>query len=342
MSGLQTKGPVPAVAPSFSVVVPCYNAASTLAEVLEALLASDPPPEEIIVVDDGSVDGSSAIASRFPVRLVRHETNLGVSMARNRGAELVRSDLVIFVDSDIVVPPELFGRLVAYLLEHSELVGVSVLVDPLFHRGGFLTDYLNRRMHHGFSHLRVGVTTLCTSCAAIWGKVFAEVGGFDDAGTCAVNDEAVLGWRLAERGYRVGVPDGILVRHLKRMSLATWSSKFFHEGRQWVLLVLRHRRHSPATAKLALHVRRPANVVLLVLVLATGLAGLVLDFNALPALPGLALAFVAVNARYVAFMARGTSPFWVLGALLMIVFETVFHLAGIGAGLVFMGRWPRG
>ena len=62
-----------------SVIVPAYNAAGTIAETLESLLAQTHPGWEAIVVDDGSTDQTAAVASRYAaddrrIRLVRRAT----------------------------------------------------------------------------------------------------------------------------------------------------------------------------------------------------------------------------------------------------------------------------
>lgn len=72
----------------FSVVVPAYNAESTIGSCLEALLNQSLPREqyEIIVVDDGSTDGTAGVVRKYPVRLIQQE-NLGPAAARNVGAQ---------------------------------------------------------------------------------------------------------------------------------------------------------------------------------------------------------------------------------------------------------------
>jgi cellulose synthase/poly-beta-1,6-N-acetylglucosamine synthase-like glycosyltransferase len=68
-----------------TVVIPCYNQAHFLGEAVESVLAQTYPRHEIIVVDDGSTDETSEVASRYPgVRLIRQE-NGGLSAARNAG-----------------------------------------------------------------------------------------------------------------------------------------------------------------------------------------------------------------------------------------------------------------
>ena len=88
-----------------SVVIPAFNAERTLGAVLEALVSQVPAPDEVIVVDDGSTDGTAAVAQSFGVRVVRTERNGYAGGARNRGWDVARGDVAVFLDSDAVPDP---------------------------------------------------------------------------------------------------------------------------------------------------------------------------------------------------------------------------------------------
>ena len=53
--------------PTISVIIPVYNAERYLGEAIESVLAQHLLPDEILVVDDGSTDGSAAVAQSFPM-----------------------------------------------------------------------------------------------------------------------------------------------------------------------------------------------------------------------------------------------------------------------------------
>lgn len=90
-----------------SVVVPVYNVAGYVADCLESLRHQTYDNIEVIVVDDGSVDGSGEICDRFAAIDARfrviHQSNRGLSSARNTGLDAVRGEYISFVDSDDVV-----------------------------------------------------------------------------------------------------------------------------------------------------------------------------------------------------------------------------------------------
>lgn len=94
-----------------SVVIPTYNRRSILEKCLQALEHQDPSGEienyEVVVVDDGSSDGTPnwlrQNAARFPhVRLVEQQHG-GPAEGRNRGVDHSKGDVIVFIDSDLVV-----------------------------------------------------------------------------------------------------------------------------------------------------------------------------------------------------------------------------------------------
>ena len=87
-----------------SIIVPIYNVSQYLKECLDSLLAQTFKDIEIILVDDGSTDNSGKIADEYAmidnrIRVI-HQTNQGLSAARNNGINISTSPYVMFVDSD--------------------------------------------------------------------------------------------------------------------------------------------------------------------------------------------------------------------------------------------------
>jgi len=93
--------------PRFSVVIPAFNSAATLARAIESVRAQSWPAHEIIVVDDGSTDDTADVAAGFgdAVRLLR-QNNSGVSVARNVGAAAAIGDWLAFLDADDWYAPD--------------------------------------------------------------------------------------------------------------------------------------------------------------------------------------------------------------------------------------------
>jgi glycosyltransferase involved in cell wall biosynthesis len=86
---------------SYSVVIPAFNAAATIAETLRSVVAQSVKPEAIIIVDDGSTDDTVAVinAMNLPLRVLRQE-NEGPGSATTRGFAALSTPLIATLDAD--------------------------------------------------------------------------------------------------------------------------------------------------------------------------------------------------------------------------------------------------
>ena len=106
-----------------SVVIPAFNATSLLPETLESLASQVRKPDEVILVDDGSIDGTAALAEQYPVvTKVIVRPNGGICAARNDGIEASDSDLVFLLDADDLWHPIYLQRMIAMMEEHPEAI----------------------------------------------------------------------------------------------------------------------------------------------------------------------------------------------------------------------------
>ncbi|GAA2042434.1 hypothetical protein GCM10009819_31080 [Agromyces tropicus] len=101
-----------------SAVVPVHDGEEYLAECLESLRSQtiDPEAMEVIVVDDGSTDGTLALARRFAAsdgrfRVIARPASGSAAAPRNAGIEAARGEYLMFVDADDVLAPETLERL---------------------------------------------------------------------------------------------------------------------------------------------------------------------------------------------------------------------------------------
>ena len=99
----------------FSVIIPVYQAESTIERCLDSLLNQPFTDKEIIIVNDGATDRSGEIcreyAQRHPCIRYFEKVNGGVSSARNLGLDHVQGEYVLFVDSDDYVTDQYFREL---------------------------------------------------------------------------------------------------------------------------------------------------------------------------------------------------------------------------------------
>jgi dolichyl-phosphate beta-glucosyltransferase len=132
-----TGGPAggdPAAGSTLSIVLPCLDEAERLPGTLAAYLAHFPPSRaevELLVVDDGSTDGTTAIADQIAavdprVRVVRTTHNHGKGYAVRTGIQAAQGELVVFTDADGSYGPEQLERVVAALERSPVAIGARL------------------------------------------------------------------------------------------------------------------------------------------------------------------------------------------------------------------------
>ena len=234
--------------PALSVVVPVRDGGGDLGRCLRGLRDSTYRDVELIVVDDGSVDGSAALAEAAGARVVRHAAPLGPAAARNAGAEAATAPVVFFLDSDVVVHPDALARAVARLDADPTLAGLFGSYDDAPDAPGVASRFRNL-LHHYVHHQGTfvddarPVRTFWTGCGAIRRGAFLDLGGFDPRRYRRPAIEDIeLGYRLNRAGHRIVLARDVLAKHLKRWTLPkVVRTDIFQRGVPWTLLMLRSR-----------------------------------------------------------------------------------------------------
>lgn len=120
----------------FSIIVPVYNVAAYLRSCLASLVDQTESSWEAICVDDGSTDGSAEILDEFAARDSRirviHQSNSGVSAARNAALDIASGDWIGFLDGDDTYHPQLLQVVSEAIAENEPLDAVgygAVYVD---------------------------------------------------------------------------------------------------------------------------------------------------------------------------------------------------------------------
>ncbi len=232
------------IRPEISVIVPVYNAASTISATIGSVLAQTFAWFEIIAVDDGSLDTSLAVlldlaAQDSRIRVIS-QRNGGVSSARNLGVEMANAPLVAFLDSDDLWArdklachvalhcdePELaasYAR-IAFIAQDADTLDDARTVSTLTQQAPRLADVL-------------GENPVCTASNLVvrrdW---FLAMGGFDERLKFAEDQEFVA--RLVSRGGKVDGIDSVLTGYRFSPDGLSMDHAQMHAG--WRVLVDRY------------------------------------------------------------------------------------------------------
>ena len=212
-----------------SVVVPTRNSARTLAACLSSLRTQTHPDVEVIVIDNDSSDGTPDIAAR----LADIVENRGPerSAQRNRGAVLSTGEVVVFIDSDMVLEPGVIAA-VAGVLEAEPDVSAVVIPERSF-GDGFLSQcrVLEKSLYVGNVDVEAP--------RAFRREDFDRIGGWNEELTAAED------WDLADRtraaGMTVGRVHSWIWHDEGRTQLRVTFAKKRYYGR-WIAQYLREHR----------------------------------------------------------------------------------------------------
>lgn len=221
-SGERTTGP------SFSIVVPAYNAECHIVECLDGVLAAASQieaPVEVVVVDNGSTDGTARrVRRRFPERVRLLELPEGtVAAVRNHGARHSGGAILSFVDADCVVSRDYFANVVRVMSSTGcDATGARVTPPP---DAGWIEkvwDRLHRTRRDGWARY------VNSGNFVIRREVFEDVGGF--AEHLETGEDTEICGRLRRRGYDIYEASCVSAVHLghPRNLREFWSRHRWH------------------------------------------------------------------------------------------------------------------
>jgi glycosyltransferase involved in cell wall biosynthesis len=186
---------------SLSIVIPAFNEALYIGDTLERLtvaagfVKASGADVEVIVVDNASTDRTAALAAGAGARVI-HESEHNIARVRNSGAAMAAHDVLVFLDADIRVPPELLAR-ISQTMADPRCAGGAV---DMRHHARRLTvrAYLGAWRFLGLlGGMAQGACQFCRR------SVLHELGGYDE--TQYMGEDVDFFWRLRRLARRRGL-----------------------------------------------------------------------------------------------------------------------------------------
>ena len=325
--------------PVLSIIVPAHNATGVLPRSLGALRNSDLPRDkwELIVVDDGSGDDTSLIAARYADTVVTLPGKPhGPAYARNRGFEVSRGDIIVFIDSDCVAHTDMLSRIVALFEAQTDLGAAFGSYDNKPPATGVMSQYRNL-IHHYVHHRNAGeVETFWAGAGAIRRDVFSEAGMYDEWHYSRPQIEDIeLGSRIRRLGRRILLDPAIQVTHLKKWTFGgVVRTDLRDRGIPWARLLM-HRGAVMSTGTLNLRWTEKVNTVLVwVAALLVLSAPILRSLTPLWWAAGCLAVVIALNLPLWSFFARTRGPGF---AILVMPAHLLYYLlngVSFGVGLL--------
>jgi len=214
--------------------IPCFNGARYLPATITAILGQTQPPDELLIIDDGSTDNSSEVASRYPVRIIRHEKNKGLAAARNTALANAKYDLLAAFDVDAVAEP----TWLQYLFE-------AFRDEQIAGAGGRLVENFREDPPDLWRAMQLSQDLGETSIEMIWPtpkrlggfgvvyrvEVLRKLGGYDERFRTNYEDVDLCA-RVLEAGHKALFDPRAVMRHMRRDSFSSvlrtsWRWEFY-------------------------------------------------------------------------------------------------------------------
>lgn len=222
-----------------SVYIPSYNGARCLSECIEAVLRQAYPVDEIIVVDDGSTDKTKEIASKFQVKLIRHEYNRGIAAARNSAILKAKNDFIASVDADCLLEPNWLFE----CMKNFDNPNVAAVGGKLIGKNseGLADRWREVHLkHHWGDKRRINPIFLSGSNLVIRKEILKQIGFYNEKRFKKNYEDVDMSLRLKDKGYNLIYESNAIANHVKKDTLGSilktyWNWQFHDYKHKYIL-----------------------------------------------------------------------------------------------------------
>ena len=246
--------------------------------------------------------------------------------ARNCGARMARSELLFFLDSDVLIEPDTLDQIMHVFAREPGVAATFCSYQSDTPAKSFASQYKNL-LHH-YTHQVSGreAATFCGGYGAIRRDVFLQVGGFDER--YRAMEDVELGYRLHQAGHRILLSSAIQLTHTKQYTLASLvRADVFQRAIPWTKIMLQRRIFH---RDLNLRTNNLASMVTVSLMF----LALLLQGSVAVAEAGLLLLFIALNRHFLAFLWRSRGAWFALRAVPMIWLQYCYSGVGLALGIL--------
>ncbi len=229
----------------FSIIVPVYNRADEVDELLESLLHQSKKQFEVIIVEDGSAKKCDFIVEKYADRLqIKYieKANSGPGQTRNVGAQHARFPYLIFFDSDCIIPPQYIEHVDTFLNNNfvdayggpdramptftTVQKAINYSMTSFFTTGGIRGGKKSMDKFHPRS-FNLGVSK----------KAFDAVNGY---GKMRFGEDVDFSLRLIENGFTTALIPNAFVYHKRRTNFRQFFKQVYNSGIARINLHLAH------------------------------------------------------------------------------------------------------
>mgnify|MGYP003392739461 CR=1 FL=1 len=215
--------------------IPCFNSEQTIQPCLDAVFKQEYQLKEVLVVDDGSCDKTTQIASKYPVKIIRHKTNKGLAAARNTALRNIKTEFVASLDADCIPDPDWLLRLINQFNSPKVAgIGGKLLEENV----STVFDYWRSvHMKQSWGEKAIASTFLFGSNTVFRKEALAKVGYYDKEFQSNYED-VDISKRLKKKGWILIYEPKAIARHIKRDNIYSVFNSYW----QWNLCYYQKKR----------------------------------------------------------------------------------------------------
>ena len=245
-----------------SVIIPVYNSSKTVERCLNAVYESDFKDFEVIVVDDCSNDHSVDRVKKFPCKIVCLRENSGPAKARNVGAKNAKSEILFFIDSDVILMKNALGEV--YKSYNSPAVTSVIGIyskEPA--NDGFFHQYMALWKYYTWMYPKPPkyFSFFIASCGSIRKKDFDDLGGFNTEYKGADVEDYEFGYRLNKKNKILFNPK-IQGKHY-HPDFKACARNYYKRASQWFKIFIKRKKFDTGAASAS---RGASSMIALILI----------------------------------------------------------------------------
>lgn len=240
---------------NFTVIIPCYKQAHFLARTIDSVIAQTLPNVEIIVVNDGSPDNTDQVARTYGSKITYlAKKNGGVASARNYGLKYAHGRMILFLDSDNTIAPDMLEKQYEASLNNPDkevFFGDCVYVDSA---GRPIGNLKISEPPEDVFHWLLRQNRCPPCCISVRRDTLDNHGPFLSAPNCYGHEDWELWLRYAAKGCGfMHVPGALAYYRRHPASLTLNPFVMWNSGYTILNLALKHHENCPECREICAH-----------------------------------------------------------------------------------------
>jgi len=228
--------------PKVSVIIPAYNAENTISMTLHAVLSQEFPKNqfEILVVDDGSIDNTKKIISKFKKVKLISISHSGPAKARNIGAKFAKGKIIAFTDSDCIPKKDWLNNLIIPFKD-KDIVCVAGTYATL-NKNKLIARFVSYEIDYRHEKMKKSkiIDFVGSYNCAYKKSIFRKFHGFDETFTVASGEDPELSFRIRKANYKIIFQPKAVVFHTHPDDLLKYFRQKYNRAFWKVLLFKKH------------------------------------------------------------------------------------------------------